>query len=185
MSVRPAAEPPAGLTDMAMADLERSMLLDDADDGIAMLPPGRRRFTLAPLLIYGGVAAVLALTASAVLKSVQPPEPAPTVAAAPVAEPFDIAGETIRTQRDLARRDRADVDFDSAKTSATDAMSDALDAAPAAARRLDTTDRVLRDSAVAKIDGFATSDARSRAAKPQPAPTAERTEAAELSLIHI
>lgn len=180
----PAAEPPAGLTDMAMADLERSMLLDDADDGIAMLPPGRRRFTLAPLLIYGGVAAVLTLTASAVLKSVQPPEPAQTVAAAPVAEPFDIASETIRTQRDLARRDRADVDFDSAKTPAADAVPDAMPRALAAAqqatKRLDTDARALKNSAVARKDNFATSAAPDQAQKPEIAELAETAEIAQV-----
>lgn len=108
----PGAEPPAGLADAAMADLERSMLLDDADDGIAMLPPGRRRrFAIAPLLTYGGIAAVLALTASAVLKSVQPPATSPTIAAAPAGDGFDIAAAPIQAQRELARLDRAEVGF--------------------------------------------------------------------------
>jgi len=107
----PAAEPPAGLVDVALADLERSMLLDDADDGIAMLPPRRRRFPIAPLLTYGGIAAVLALTASAVLKSVQPPASSPPIAATPSTEGFDIAAAPIEAQRELARRDRADVGF--------------------------------------------------------------------------
>lgn len=107
----PAAQPPAGMADMALADLERSMLLDDATDSLALPTPGRRRFALAPLLTYGAIAAVLALTANAVLKSVQPPTPPTTIAAAPPEQPFDIAAATIQTQRELARRDRADVRF--------------------------------------------------------------------------
>jgi|GEM_PF-2798450 len=135
----PAAEPPAGLADAAMADLERSMLLDDADNGIAMLPPGRRRrFAIAPVLTYGGIAAVLALTASAVLKSVQPPASSPTIAAAPAGDGFDIAAAPIQAQRELARLDRAEVGFgadDAADADAPGARADALsDTEPVAAK---------------------------------------------------
>ena len=38
---------------------------------------------IAPLLVYGGIAAVLALTASAVLRSVQPPASPPPIASGP------------------------------------------------------------------------------------------------------
>jgi len=135
----PAAEPPAGLADAAIADLERSMLLDDADNGIAMLPPGRRRrFAIAPVLTYGGIAAVLALTASAVLKSVQPPASSPTIAAAPAGDGFDIAAAPIQAQRELARLDRAEVGFgadDAADADAPGARADALsDTEPVAAK---------------------------------------------------
>ena len=114
----PPAEPPVGLTDMALADLERSMLLDDHPDSVALLPPGRRRMAIAPLLVYGGIAAVLVLTASAVLKSVQPPASSPTIAAAPDAEGFDIAAAPIQAQRDLARRDLAAADLEQSPTDA-------------------------------------------------------------------
>ncbi len=121
----PAAQPPAGMADMAVADLERSMLLDDAADSLAMPTPGRRRFALAPLLTYGAIAAVLALTANAVLKSVQPPAPLPPVASAPPEHAFDIAAATIQTQRDLARRDQAEVGFDGGSAGSGDEASDA------------------------------------------------------------
>lgn len=108
----PLAPAPAGLADAALADLERSMLLDDDPDGLTATPIGRRRFAIAPLLTYGGIAAVLALTASAVLKSVQPPPPVPAITASPEVEEFDFAAAPIETQRALARRDQAQVTFD-------------------------------------------------------------------------
>ena len=149
----PPAEAPVGLTDMALADLERSLLLNDAEDSVALLPPGRR-IAFAPLLVYGGIAAVLAFTASAVLRSVQPPAPSPPIAAAPADEGFDIAAAPIEAQREIARRDHAAADRE---LDATDAVA------------LDDGDPLRAESTLVDPDGLDLEEASQQAEASAPA----------------
>jgi len=84
----PAAAPPYDLTDAAIATLERHMLFDappagsipanaagafggsgPVGTGVGTAPT--HRFRLAPLMTYGGIAAVLALTTAVIFQSVQ------------------------------------------------------------------------------------------------------------------
>ena len=106
----PPAEPPAGLADAAVEQLERDLLLDDRDT-LATLPAGRRRRL--PLVAGWAAAAALAAAAGgALFVALRPPGPVPPVAQGPAPEPFDIASAPIETQRKLARRDGAEIAFD-------------------------------------------------------------------------
>ncbi|MEM1109042.1 MAG: hypothetical protein AAGH99_10175 [Planctomycetota bacterium] len=65
----PPARLPADLAEGAVATLERQMLFDDEPGELALPPTPNRRFRLAPLLTYGGIAAVLTITVGVVIQS--------------------------------------------------------------------------------------------------------------------
>lgn len=100
------AEPPRDLAEAALATLERSMLLDgDVAVPSPTVAAPVNRFRLAPLLTYGGIAAVLAITATVVFQSLQSdrqPASSPTLAMEDSGG-VGLAEAPIAAQRDLAR----------------------------------------------------------------------------------
>lgn len=136
-------EPGVDLADGALAALERQMLFDDAPPSPYLPAPPTRRFRIAPLLTYGGIAAVLALTVTVVFQSLQSDENATGTIAMSDAprQGMSLAEATIEAQRKAA----LGREYSEAETSDTDAY-----AATAADATVDMEDK---DNALAT--GFA------------------------------
>lgn len=98
------AKPPTDLVEGAMAALERQMLFDDAPPSPYVPAQPTRRFRLVPIVIYGGIAAVLALTATVVIQSLQSGDESPaTLAMDQSAKPsMSLAEATLEAQRRAA-----------------------------------------------------------------------------------
>ncbi|MEM9419753.1 MAG: hypothetical protein AAGA25_11990 [Planctomycetota bacterium] len=98
-------EPPADLAEGAMAAIERQMLLEDTSPGVSPPPPPPKPFRIAPYLTYGGIAAVLAITATVVFQSLQSDQqPASTIAMSETPLPGQsLAEATLEAQRKAMR----------------------------------------------------------------------------------
>lgn len=132
----PPLEPPVDLTDGAIAALERQMLFEDASPHAATPAlASRSRFRLAPLLTYGGIAAVLVITVTVVFESLlSAPSPSATVAMndAPP-QGMSLAEATLEAQRKAAMsQELAARETDSFAGDADAALSPRRDAASSA-----------------------------------------------------
>lgn len=98
----PPMDPPAGLADAAMQNLERQLLLDHTAFSLPQDNPATSRWRLAPLLAYSGIAAVLLLTASLLVHFLQSEQPEQSLATERPA--FDIAQAPLDAQDDALRQ---------------------------------------------------------------------------------
>lgn len=167
----PALEPRADLAEGAIAALERQMLFDDT-----ATPPRRgggtpSRFRLGPLLTYGGIAAVLALTATVVFQSLQGEDGLPMGSIAMDEYAYhesDLARAPIEAQQRAAAMDAVPDDHERGRRqdSARKTASAKEDNAEAKQQRLAAADAVgVADEAEA---GHPPGGAGSGAAEPEP-----------------
>ncbi len=97
-------EPPHDLADSAIAAIERQLLFEDHTSPAASSAASSRRYRLVPLLTYGGIAAVLALTVTVVFQSLRSdPSSTATVALSDAPKPgMSLAEATLEAQHKAA-----------------------------------------------------------------------------------
>ncbi|MBB6428732.1 anti-sigma factor [Algisphaera agarilytica] len=135
-------EPTADLAEGAIAAIERQLLLEDTSPEASPPPPAPKRFHIAQYLTYGGIAAVLAITATAVFQSLQSDEqPMSTVAMSEAPTPGQsLAEATLEAQRKAMREFEAEVP-------AKESEALAAESAPPVEEALAAAELADRDSA--------------------------------------
>lgn len=167
-------EPGVDLAEGALAALERQMLFDDAPPSPYLPAAPTRRFRIAPLVTYGGIAAVLALTVTVVFQSLQSDESATGTIAMSDAprQGMSLAEATIEAQRKAA----LGREYSEAETRDTDA--DPYAAAVAADLAVD-----LEGKANAVATGFADASEIPRRAAADPSVLMDEQNKERLALV--